>query len=418
MPRLAYRAKDLSGKAVEGSVRARDERQARLTLSERGLEVLSLESAAGAKPERRAEAGRPEAPASTGMTLFKPVSTRQLRSMTAQLALMLETGTPLAQSLTALSEQMADEPLGGLLGEVHQAVTGGSTLSEALGAHPRVFGQFYVSAVRAGETSGKLTEVFARLELSMGKREELLSRLRAALTYPIILTVMATLAVIFLVSFVLPKFRTVFASSGAELPLPTRGLLAGTGLLQEYWYLAIPLFLGPPIALLLYFSSRPGRPAWDRLALRLPVLGPLTHTVQTASLLRILGTLLGSGVPLVESLKVAVDSCTNVYFRQAVQRMSSGVLQGERLSANFSRSDLFSPPVKQMISTGEKSGRLAYVMNRMSDYLDDLARAQMQKLSALFEPAVIVVMGVIIGYIAVSLMLPLFRMSSVIGQGG
>ena len=417
MTRMAYRARTIGGETVEGRTAAGDERELRLKLSEKGLELLASQEIPGKRARARKEpAGAKWALPQVGF--FKPVKSSQLRAMTSQLALMLETGTPLAESLGALAEQMEGEALGDVLTEVHGTVSGGSNLSEALGLHPRVFGTFYVSAVRAGETAGNLTEVFKRLETDMAKREDLVSRLRAALTYPAILTLIATGAVVFLVSFVLPKFALIFQNAGARLPLPTRILLGVTATFQSYWYLCIAAVLAPPVAAWFFFRTPDGKRILDNLLLRLPVVGSLVKTVQCSVLLRTLSTLLGSGVPLMESLEVAERGCSNTRFKETVSDIASGVLRGEGFSSNFSRSDLFSPSIKQMVATGERTGRMALVMGKLSEYQDEMAQKQVQRLSALFEPMIIVVMGGIIGFIAISLMLPLFRMSSVISRGG
>jgi type II secretory pathway component PulF len=412
MPLMTYTARALDGKTVEGRLRAADEREARMRLSEKGMEILSIAIAPGeasAPSARESGEGARHGlrPRSVGR-----VSSGELRSMTSQLALMLETGTPLAEGLESLQEQGGDTGFGELLREVHDSVNAGNPLSRALGDHPHVFNEFYVSAVKAGEASGKLSEVFGRIDSHMAKREELLSRMRAALIYPIILTCMATGAVTFLVWFVLPKFVTVFANSGMKLPAPTRLLLAITQTFQSYWYL---LFLGAGAVVggtIWFFRSSWGKPIKDNAMLGLPLVGALTAATQSAALLRVLGTLLGSGVPLVDSLAVARDACGNTLFKKAVEDISKGILRGEGLSSNVSKSPLFSPSVKKMIATGEKTGRLAFVSSRMADYLEEAAQRQIQKISALFEPAVIVVMGCVVGFIAVSLMLPLFRLSS------
>ncbi|MFC1735395.1 type II secretion system F family protein, partial [Candidatus Hydrogenedentota bacterium] len=235
MPQMIYRARTLAGEIVEGRTRARDEAGARSDLSEKGLELLAIRVSEG--------------PESVGLSdffskFFKPVSHRDLCSFTGQLALMLETGTSLVESMNALEEQAGENNLAGILKGVNRDVSGGSPLAVALGAHPRVFNSFYVSAVKAGETSGQLAQVFRRLEEHMLKREELMSGVKTALIYPIILSLVAFGAVIFLVTYVLPKFVVVFERSRVALPLPTRILLAISSIIQSYWYILIPLVIG------------------------------------------------------------------------------------------------------------------------------------------------------------------------------
>ncbi len=261
MIRFTYKARALDGEIVESKIRAKDERQARLSLSEKGLEVLSMESpaapeAGGSKYnvdiEQKAEVYSTEK--------FHKIKTSALRDATAQLALLLETGTPLSESLRSLSEQLEEEWLGDTLSDVNRLVNEGSTLSDALKAHPEAFSQFYVSSVQAGEASGNLVEVFKQLEIDMEKREALLSQVRAALIYPMILSTLALFAVLFLVYYVLPKFVVVFESSGAILPLPTRMLMTGTGLMQEFWYLVLFALVAPCVGGYFWAKSSWGKP--------------------------------------------------------------------------------------------------------------------------------------------------------------
>jgi type II secretory pathway component PulF len=416
MARFAYKARTRAGEVVSGREQAADRRELRTRLSRSDLDLIQAQELSE-RGTRDAEEAR-RAPGGLLDRLFPPVRASQIRALTSQLALMLETGTPLSESLHALAEQADNERLAEVLAEVHQSLSGGYALSDALSLHPRVFGTFYVSAVKAGESSGNLTGVFQRIEADMAKREEMVSRLRAALTYPIILSVLATGAIIFLVSYVLPKFSAIFEASGARLPLPTRILITTTDLAQHYWY-AWLLLLAALVAGVWYFlRGGGGKATLDRLVLALPLVGGLTRTVQAAVLLRTLSTLLGSGVSLVESLEVARGAVSHTRFKEVVSDILSGVLRGESFSGTFAKSDLFTPAVKQMVATGEKTGRMALVMGKMSDHLDNAAQKSVQKLSAIFEPLVIILMGVVIGFIAISLMLPLFRMSAVMKHGG
>lgn len=409
MPTLTYRARALTGEIVEGQQRAKNEQALRMSLSRGGLEVLSVLQVTEASVAARS--------ASPWDRFLKPVRGRDLRWLTGQIALMLETGTTVAEALEALAEQTAGKRLSTVMSEVHRSVIGGLALSAALEEHPEVFSNFYVSAVKAGEGSGTLADVFARIEAHLKKREDLIQTIRLAMTYPLILTALAIAAVIFMMTFVLPKFLVVFGSFGAELPLPTRMLMSTADFVRRYWF-ALPLAIfGPPAAAYAYFTSSPGKPVLDRLMLRLPILGPMTRVIQSSLMFRTLGTLLNAGVPVVESMAVAEQSCNNGVFKKTVSRITSGILRGEGFAANFSKSELFSPSVKQMVATGEQTGSMALVMTKLADHFDEEANTRLTRLGTLVEPLIIIIMGVVIGFIAISLLFPLFKLSSAVRGG-
>ena len=405
MPRIHYTARTPAGETVEGEIRARDEQGARQQLQQQGLEMLAarMPAARVANPLRG---------------LFKPVKTRALATATGQLALMLSTGTSLVDSLQALADQAKEQRLGEILTSVAGEVSAGSTLAVALEAHPGVFDGFYISAVRSGEATGRLPDVFKRLEKYLEKRLELRASMITALIYPAVVTTMAIFAVTFVVTFVLPKFVDIFERSNVALPMPTRMLMAISGFVVSYWYLLLAALIAAPTAVYFYVKSPRGSKVADAVMLKLPVVGALTNMVQSSMLLRTMGTLLEAGVPLYESLGVAKDACTNGQFRQFATDVSAGIVRGEDLGSNFRKSDLMSPSIKQMITTGERTGRLPMVLAAITDHLDATADRQMKRLSAVFEPLIIIVMGVVIGFIAVSVLLPLFRLSSAARGGG
>lgn len=408
MPRLEYTARTLGGQTIQGRIRAESAMEARNLLSAKGFEVLEV-----AEPAVEMEEGIARA----RFSFRRGVGTPMLAAFTAQLSLMLRTGTSLVDAFDALAEQTQDERLHEVLRAVRDQVSGGATLAVAMAAQPAVFNAFYVSAVRAGEVSGRLPEVFARLEQNLRKRVEVRSALLIALIYPTVVSFMATVAVIFVMTYVLPKFVTIFASNNVALPVPTRMLMAFSYFLVSYWYLALAVVILIPTGVYFYVTSPRGSRALDGLILRLPIVGTMTITMQTALMMRTVGTLISSGVPLLEGLSVAREACKNTRFKAMIQDVEERVMQGEDLSGSFARSDLLTPSVKQMLTTGERSGNLAKVMNSMADFLDEDADKQLKKLSAIFEPLVIIAMGIVVGFIAVSILLPLFKLTSAVRGG-
>ena len=352
-----------------------------------------------------------------GAGLLRPVNARTLALITGQLALMLRTGNSLVDSLTAIAEQTSQPRVAEILEAIAQDVTGGSTLSAALARHPRVFDGFYVSAVTAGESTGTLAEVFNRIETHLQKRLATRGSLLTALIYPAIITVMAISAVIFIVTFVMPKFVDIFEKSGVALPLPTRMLMGMSHFMISYWYIAIAATIAIASGIYLYIKSPGGSRAMDGFVLVVPGIGEVSAMVQSSLMLRTLGTLLDAGVPLVEALDVAKDACKNSYFKAFVDDVAASVIRGEGLARCFAESDIMSPSIKTMVATGERTGNLPVVFNSIADHLDEMADKQTKRLSTLFEPAAIAAMGIMIGFIAISVLFPLFRLTTTVKGG-
>jgi type IV pilus assembly protein PilC len=408
MPRIAYQARTLTGEVVEGSLKAHDTDEMRIILSRKGLDLIDFtEEAADLR----------EGPSIPAIGWRRSVRGTALAAVTGQIALMLETGTTVIEALDAVAQQTDDPKLEEALRVVSAEVQAGSSLATSLSAHPLAFNRYYVSAVQTGESSGTLPEVFKRLEEELLKRESVKASIRAAMVYPVILTVLATVAVIFMVTYVLPKFTAIFEQSGVMLPAPTRILLAISAAFSSYWYIIILVFVASIVSLRLYFSSERGTAQWDALILKAPVVGPLAMAIHSSLLLRMLGTLLEAGVPLVETLTIAQGVCANGRFKTLLSNATTRIIRGEPFADSMSETDLFTPATKQMLATGERTGRLPFVMNKMADRLDVMSDMRMKRLSAVVEPLIIIVMGVVIGFIAVSLLLPLFKLTSAMRQG-
>lgn len=409
MAKLSYLARTLTGEVVEGNLDAGSADELRLALSRKGLELVEWDESSLQKEER--VSGR------TGTRFRLTVKSTSLCAVTGQLALMIEAGASVVQSLDTLAAETNDRRLSNVLGGVCDDVRGGSSISAAMASYPRVFDQFFVSSIRTGESSGSLPSAFRRLEKHMERREAFLSTLRAALVYPIILTVLAMGAVAFMLTFVLPKFIAIFEQNNVQLPLPTRMLLQMVSLLETYWYL-IPLVFFGVIGVGYWLLQRRGNIAIvDRFLLSIPVAGRLIKTVHSSIVLRSLGTLLEAGVPMLETLNVVQEGCSNYSFREAMAGVQTSVLQGDGFASKFKESLLFPASIRQIISTGESTGNLPMVMNRSADHLEVEADKQLKRLSTLFEPLVIIVMGVVVGFIAISVLMPLFNLTSALRGG-
>lgn len=351
-------------------------------------------------------------------SLFNKVGTKLLVELTGQLALMLRTGSTLIDSLTALRDQTEHEGLFDILEAVESDISGGSSLAHALSQHPKVFDQFFVSTVEAGESSGQLVEVFQRLEIHLRKKSELKGQIVSALIYPCVIASVASSAVTFIIAFVLPRFTRIFEKAGVELPLPTRMLLAMSAFVTDYKYALIAGGVFAVVAGYFILKNPRTKRIVDIVSLHIPAVGPLVIMLQSALLLRTLGTMLNAGVSLVDSLGVTRRSCGNSKFKELIDEVQRRVTQGEPLRAAFDESKFISPSIKTMIATGENSGSLPEVMTSVADFLDVDAERRLKQLSSALEPMIIVVMGVVVGFICVSILLPLFKLSAVAGGSG
>jgi general secretion pathway protein F len=346
---------------------------------------------------------------------FGRIKTSTLAALTGQLALMLRTGTPLLDSVEALQSQTRDEKLYDVLGSVKNEISGGATLGNALRAHPRIFNGFYVNAVDAGETNGLLADVFTRLEDFLRKRVELRSNIITAMIYPAVIAVVAFIAVTCVMIFVLPNFIRIFEKANVQLPLPTRMLLASSQFLSNYWYVFLVALFVVPLVFSICARTAQGKRIIDYFMLHCPGIAGLTAMIETSLMLRTLGTLLGSGVSLTDALSVARSAARNSYYCHFMGDVLQNVTQGGTLSSTFETSELMSPAVKTMVSTGEATGSLALVMKEVSDYLDVESDRTLKRLSALIEPGVIILMGVVVAFIALSILMPLFQMTALAG---
>jgi type IV pilus assembly protein PilC len=360
-------------------------------------------------------------PTSSGPAKASPVgwgrrpSGRDLIYFASQLSLMLEVGTSLTDAVAALEPQTANPALRGILQELQREMEEGQSFSIALSRHNHIFDGVFISMVQAGETGGYLKDALDRIVEMREKKEALLAQLKAALTYPMILTVVAFFVVVFIVTGVLPKFMPLFAGKEDILPASTRFLLALSNSLRGYWWLWILGGGGLAAAGTAFSRSAPGRWLHDWLSISLPVVGPLTNKVLTGQLLRTLGHLLESRVTLTDALKVTRLTLQNRFYSGLVDRVEHTVEGGGRLSQAFLEFKHMQPSVRQMIATGEESGNLYPVMLRLAHHYDAEIEQQLKRLASLIEPLALIVLGAVVGLVVASVILPLFKMAHAIG---
>ncbi|MCG6917439.1 MAG: type II secretion system F family protein [Deltaproteobacteria bacterium] len=342
------------------------------------------------------------------------VKSKEVIFFTSQLALMLEVGTPLINGLAALEKQTKNPAFKDVIRALHRDIEEGQQLSDALRRHPRVFNHVYTSMIKAGETGGFLKEILERLAEMQEKRLALIAQLRSTLTYPAILCLVGFLVVIFVLVGVLPKFSTFFAGKEQILPVSTRFLMLLSSSLRGYWWAYIVTTLGLAIGIKLWKESELGQTAIDRVCVSGPILARLYNKIYTCQLLRTLGHLMDSQVPLLEALEVTRSTIKNRYFRNFIDKISDHVEKGGRFAQPFTTYPYVLDSVKQMVATGEEVGNLPRVMLRLAEYYDIEVDRELKNIASLIEPLALILLGGVVGLIVGSVILPLFRLAHAI----
>jgi type IV pilus assembly protein PilC len=309
-----------------------------------------------------------------------------------------------------LQAQTTNQRLREILGKVRGDVEGGLSLSDSLGAHPEAFNQLYVNMVRAGETGGALDDVLGRLSGFLEKELALRQKVKSAMVYPILIASAAMGIVSFIVFFILPKFVTVFQDLNVPLPLPTRFLIFVTIMSQRYWYVFLLVLIVALYGFRYYIGTPNGRRWFDGFKLRVPMFGPISRNVLMARFSRTLGTLIHSGVPILHGLEVVSKATNNVVLIRALDAVRTSIREGETISAPLQASGIFPAMVVQMVAVGERTGALDTMLSKVADFYDTEVEYAVTALTSVLEPALIMVMGGIVGFIVISFYLPLFTL--------
>jgi len=402
MPQFRYRATDHEGRIVEGTIDAGEVGVVVARLHDRGLIPLRIGASESEASPRSFGLALPR------LALRSGVSKRDLLVFTQELSTLLGAGLPLDRSLASLADVSDNPALRGAVREVLQAVQGGKSLAEALGNHPKIFPPIYVNMVRAGETGGFLEQVLSRLVDYLERAQQLRDELSTAMMYPMFVTAVMGMSMVFLMTFVVPKFTDLFATSGAAMPLPTRMLLGISDLLANYWWVLILLVAGAIYGFRHWVGTPPGRLSWDHWRLRMIILGDIVRKTEVASLTRTLGTLLRSGVPMLQALGIVREIVGNQVISRAIGEVEVGAREGAGVAGPLGRTGVLPPLALQMITVGEETGRLEDMLLGAADHLEKDVRNRLQRLVSLMEPAMILIMGVCIGFIVVAMLLGIF----------
>jgi general secretion pathway protein F len=339
---------------------------------------------------------------------------RDLLALTQQLATLVEAGMPLDRALSILEELAPNPRVKAVVADLLHSVRGGTSLSDALAKHhPRPFSRLYINMVRAGEKGGVLEATLRRLAEFQEARQAFTEAIVSALIYPVVISTVGAGAIVFLMTFVIPRFATIFADMGQAIPLPTQILLSTSLVLQSYWWVGALVLVGAILGWRLWTGTADGRLQWDRLLLRLPLVGALLTRVETARFARTLGTMLRSGVPVLGALAVVGDIMTNQIIGRAVHRVSDSVKRGGTVAAAMQEHTPFPALAIHMVRVGEETGRLEDMLLKTAETVEGDVRSELRRLIGLLEPAIILAMGVVVAFIVVAMLLAIFSINEI-----
>jgi type IV pilus assembly protein PilC len=401
MPVFRYTGKTRAGASQRGEIEASDRASATAVLRQRQILVTSI------RP--KAKELQIKIPG-----LGSKITEQEVMIFTRQFATMIEAGLPLVQCLDILARQSENKEFARVIGQVKTDVESGDSFADALRKHPRVYSDFYVNMVEAGETGGILDTILARLATYMEKAATLKSQVKGAMVYPAVIIGIAIIVVVFLLLYVIPVFADMFASFGGTLPAPTRFVMFLSDLVKDYILYAIPL-VGVLIWLFKrFYKTEKGRLMVDTLLLKLPVFGPLIQKVAVAKFTRTLGTLVSSGVPIIDGLEITARTAGNKVVEGAVLSIISSIKEGQTIAEPLGRQAIFPPMVVQMIEVGENAGALDAMLNKIADFYDQEVDTAVAALTKLMEPMLMVFLGVVIGGMVVAMYLPIFKIAGAI----
>ena len=415
MAMFQYAAKDPSGRTVQGTIQANDKSEAVAHLRGKALVVLSVEP--GSKKNKKGRSGTKRAKVGGGLFGPKAVCQKaELVIFTRQLATMISAGISLLESIEVLAEQAETAGMKFTCQRVASELRGGSDFSSSLATCPKVFNHLYVSMVRAGEVSGQMDVILARLADYVESTEELKREIKSAMTYPVISLILVLAITAFLMIGVVPSFKDMFAELEAPLPALTKNVLALSEWLQAKGYLVLIGGAGAMLAFSFFKKTGQGRLLVDHATLKVPVFGPLARKVCLARFSRTFATLVRSGVPIMGTLDIVAETAGNQVIANTVRDARESVRNGNMLSEPLNRSKVFPPMVTRMIAIGERSGALETLLEKIAEFYDSQVKAMIKSLTSLIEPMLICFMGGIVGLVILSVFLPLMNLIGEIGN--
>jgi len=343
------------------------------------------------------------------------VATKDLVVFTRQFATMIDSGLPLVQCLDILASQQENNSFKAILYKVKESVESGSTFADALGKHPKAFDDLFVNLVAAGEVGGILDTILNRLAAYIEKAMKLKKKVKGAMVYPTTIMAIAVIVVGVILVFVIPTFAKMFADFGGELPAPTRIVIGLSSFLKKYILVMIGIGFGINWAFSKYYATPKGRRLMDQLALRLPIVGPLIRKVAVAKFTRTLGTMISSGVPIMDGLEIVAKTAGNKVVEEAIYKVRQAISEGKTMAEPLAASGVFPPMVVQMISVGEATGAMDTMLSKVADFYDDEVDDAVGALTSMMEPLLMVFLGTVVGGMVIAMYLPIFKLAGTVG---
>lgn len=344
------------------------------------------------------------------------IETKDLVVFTRQFATMIDSGLPLVQCLDILSSQQENKVFKDILVKVKESVESGSTFADALSKHPKAFDQLFVNLIAAGEIGGILDTILTRLAAYIEKAMKLKKQIKGAMVYPITIMSIAVIVVGVIMVFVIPTFAKMFGDSGLELPVPTKIVIGISNFLVKYIIVIIAGFYGIVWAIKKYYATPVGQKLIDRFALKAPIAGPLIRKVAVAKFTRTLGTMVSSGVPIMDGLEIVAKTAGNKIVEEAIYSVRQAISEGKTMAEPLGACGVFPPMVVQMISVGEATGAMDTMLNKIADFYDDEVDDAVGAMTAMMEPLLMVVLGTTVGGLVVAMYLPIFKMAGAVGN--
>lgn len=404
MPLYEYKAADHEGRIKKGSIEADSQRAARQKLKRSGIFLTDIKEKSASRQKN----------SSSGMSVGRGVSTSELALTTRQLSSLVKASVPLVEGLTALIEQTENERLKVVLNDVRQTVNEGGTLASGLARHPKVFNDIYVNMVEAGEASGTLALVLRRLADFSESQVKMRSEITSGMAYPLIIMLVAVAIMIGLFAFGLPKIVQILEqTSDGPLPLQTRILIWVSDMVTQYW-LPIIIFVAASYWIFARWKKSPkGRARWDRFVLRAPVFGNLIRMINISRFASTLETLIASGVPILSALGIVKNLVTNTVLKNAIEASRENISEGQSIAVPLKESGEFPPVVTHMIAIGEKTGELEEMLRTIAESYEEQVKTQIQRMTSLLEPLMLVLMGGMVGYVVYSIIVPMMEINKI-----
>lgn len=399
MPAYAWKGKNRLGEIQEGVIVSDTRDAASATLKRNGIQVIAIKAQAAA-----------------GTKKFGSVKAKTLAIFTRQFSVMIDSGLPLVQCLEILAAQQPDKGFRQIIEAVRKDVEQGATLQAALSKHPKAFSDLYVNMVGAGEAGGILDVILQRLSIYIEKSVKLAGKVKSAMIYPIAVISIAIIVVVVIMVKVIPVFSQMYEGLGASLPVPTQICIGMSNILIRYSYLVVGFFVLVFVGLRYYYKTNAGRLLIDGLLLKLPVLGDLLMKNAVARFCRTLGTLISSGVPILEGMDITARTSGNMVIQNAILKSKEAVEQGRNISAPLAETKVFPPMVVQMVGVGEATGALDAMLSKVADFYEEEVDNAVAGLTSLMEPVMIAMLGGIIGFIVVSMYMPIFNLANVFNK--